>query len=139
VAPQAATAGTALLAAVQNEPLRETLQRIADDVRAKNHLPCLVLGIRKGDLTVVVASGGTFIGSGVSVEPSSKIHLGSNTKAMTAVLAARLVQEGKIDWTTKAAEVLPFLDPQSQLGGCDLLDLCSHTSGVDPHADAAGI
>jgi CubicO group peptidase (beta-lactamase class C family) len=34
-------------------------------------------------------------------------HLGSNTKAMTATLAAMLVEDGKLSWTSTLAEVFP--------------------------------
>ena len=36
-------------------------------------------------------------------------HIGSDAKAMTATLAARLVEQGKIRWDTSLAEGLPEL------------------------------
>ena len=40
---------------------------------------------------------------------NDRFHLGSDTKAMTALLAAMLVEEGKIRWNSTMLEVFPEL------------------------------
>lgn len=59
-------------------------------------------------------------------------HLGSETKAMTAALAGRLVERGLLSWDTKVEELFPELaegfDPV--LKEVTLLHLLSHRAGV---------
>ena len=49
-------------------------------------------------------------GSQVPIHPGDLWHMGSNTKAMTATLAARLVEQGDIAWDSAIGEVLSGLD-----------------------------
>ncbi|HRI12107.1 MAG TPA: serine hydrolase domain-containing protein [Verrucomicrobiota bacterium] len=53
-----------------------------------------VTGVRKWDLTE-------------KVTPADVWHHGSLTKSMTATLAALLVEQGKIQWTTKLVDLFP--------------------------------
>ena len=70
--------------------------------------------------------------SNIPVTLNDRFHLGSDTKAMTALLAAMLVEEGKLRWNTTIREVFPELaekmDPA--LRGVTLEQLLSHTSGI---------
>ena len=61
-----------------------------------------------------------------------RFHLGSDTKAMTALLAAMLVEEGKLRWDSTVAEVFPELAAGMTPGlkGVTLVQLLSHTSGI---------
>jgi CubicO group peptidase (beta-lactamase class C family) len=43
------------------------------------------------------------------------VHLGSCTKAMTATLAGRFIEEGKLRWNTTIAEVFPEWKGQMDL------------------------
>lgn len=67
-----------------------------------------------------------------AVQPGDLWHLGSNTKAMTATLAARLVEQGVIAWDTTLGETLAGLDVEihPDLAGVTLLELLSHRSGM---------
>lgn len=56
-------------------------------------------------------------------------HLGSNTKAMTAVLFARLVEQGHADWDLKLVEVLPG-DHDPAWADVTVLDLMQHRAGL---------
>jgi D-alanyl-D-alanine carboxypeptidase len=66
------------------------------------------------------------------IEPGDPFHLGSNTKSMTATLAAFFVHEKKIEWTTTVEEVLAprgvKVDPE--FGKATLRHLLSHRSGL---------
>lgn len=68
-------------------------------------------------------------------------HLGSDTKVMTATLAALLVEDGKLNWTTTVAEVFPDLadtfDPDFH--DVTLLELLSHAARVPNNVDYAAI
>jgi D-alanyl-D-alanine carboxypeptidase len=60
-------------------------------------------------------------------------HLGSNTKAMTALLAAMLVDEGKLRWDSTIGETLgAFQDIKPAYRALTLEKLLSHQSGIPP-------
>ncbi|MDE2238077.1 MAG: beta-lactamase family protein, partial [Elusimicrobia bacterium] len=61
-------------------------------------------------------------------------HLGSDTKAMTSALIARLVERKRLRWTTTLAEAFPGFAAAMNPGFRDasLLDLLSHRAGL-PH------
>jgi CubicO group peptidase (beta-lactamase class C family) len=62
------------------------------------------------------------------VEPGDVFHLGSNTKALTAMLAALAVENGAIGWDTPVREVLGA-------GEATLRELLTHASGLAPYTD----
>jgi CubicO group peptidase (beta-lactamase class C family) len=66
------------------------------------------------------------------VTVNDRFHLGSDTKAMTALLAAMLVEEGKLRWSSTVGEVFPELAGRMDAGlkNVTLAQLLSHTSGV---------
>ena len=59
---------------------------------------CGVVGVRKS-------------GTGIPASLNDQWHLGSDTKAMTATLVGRLVEQGRLKWSTTVAEVFPDLAP----------------------------
>lgn len=58
------------------------------------------------------------------------VHLGSDTKAMTATMIATMVEEGKLSWTTPLGEVVP--DPAMHEGfrAVTLDELLTHRAGL---------
>ena len=78
------------------------------------------------------------MGTRTSVSVDDRFHLGSDTKAMTALLAAMLVEEGRLRWDSTVGAVFPEtaerMDPG--LATVTLTELLSHTSGV-PSDDQA--
>jgi len=75
-------------------------------------------------------------GGAVAVTPDDLWHMGSNTKAMTATLAARLVEQGVIGWDSTIGDTLGALDLEihPDLAGADLVSLLSHRSGLVANA-----
>ncbi len=59
-------------------------------------------------------------------------HLGSNGKAMTATLIARLVEKGQLSWEAPLSALLPALAAEMQPGYRDvtLRDLLAHQAGL---------
>lgn len=57
-------------------------------------------------------------------------HLGSNGKAMTAALYARLVEQGRAKWGVTLAEVFPDLTIDPALKPVTIDDLLCHRSGI---------
>ena len=78
-------------------------------------------------------------GTETPVTPNDVWHLGSNTKAMTATLIARLVEEDKLKWDTTLADVFSGgsfkIDPDLQ--GVTVLHLLSHRSGLPANLNLA--
>lgn len=61
-------------------------------------------------------------------------HLGSNTKAMTAAVFARLVEQGRARWAMPLAEVFPGLSIDAGWRGATLDDFMSHSAGLNDDA-----
>lgn len=81
----------------------------------------------------IVAAGATGVrkhGDPAKVTVRDKFHIGSCTKSMTGTLAAMLVKDGKIKWSSTVAEVFPDLKIHEGYKGATLLQLCSNTGGV---------
>jgi CubicO group peptidase (beta-lactamase class C family) len=100
---------------------------------AKYGLPALAAAIVKdGKLFAAGAVGTRRAGAEVPVTINDRFHLGSDTKAMTALLAAMLAEEGKLRWDSTVGEVFPELakEMDAKLRGVTLVQLLSHTSGI---------
>jgi CubicO group peptidase (beta-lactamase class C family) len=67
--------------------------------------------------------------------------LGSNGKAMTATMVARLVERGVLSWDAPLSQTLPELatDMQAAYREVTLRDLLAHQSGMQPDRCAAGL
>lgn len=77
------------------------------------------VGLRKYDNTIPVTG-------------SDKWHLGSNGKSMTAVVIAKLVEEGKLKWESKLSEFYPELSESmtEEFRSVTVAQLTSHRSGL---------
>lgn len=66
--------------------------------------------------------------------PQDQIHLGSDTKAMTAILIAQLIEKGQLRYDTTMAEIFSDLGDQinSQMAKVTVEELLCHTAGL-PH------
>lgn len=75
-----------------------------------------------------------------AVAPTDQWHIGSDTKSMTATLAARLVEAGRLEWTSTVGQVLgprlPGIDPA--YAQANLLHLLSHRAGLSHDAPDPG-
>lgn len=102
-------------------------------VRERHGLPALAAGIvtREG-LVWATVTGVRRVGSEVAASLEDHWHLGSNTKAMTATLAGRLVDRGMLEWETSLEGVFPELaaamDPAFR--PVTLRQLLSHRAGL---------
>lgn len=61
-------------------------------------------------------------------------HLGSNTKAMTAAVFARLVEQGRARWETSVVEAFPGMSIDTGWDGATLDDFMTHTAGLQDEA-----
>lgn len=69
-------------------------------------------------------------GGTVAVTKQDLWHLGSNGKAMTAALYARLVEAGKTKWGATLGELFAGLKLDPAWAGVTIEELFSHTAGV---------
>lgn len=109
-----------------------------NQVRSQHHVPALgaalvtsqgliaqgVVGVRKS-------------GANVRATTADKWHLGSDTKAMTAVLVARLIEQGKLDWETTVGKIFPDLAPTfpQDFRDITMTQLLSHRAGLPGNPD----
>lgn len=74
-------------------------------------------------------------GSDEPVAIDDQFALGSNSKSFTATLAAVLVDDGLIDWSTTIGEVWPDEPIHDGFKDITLEQLLAHTSGLQPNLD----
>ncbi|WP_423415060.1 serine hydrolase domain-containing protein [Hyphomicrobium sp. B1] len=118
-----------------------SLNTLLDPIRTKHALPSLAAAVVKdGKLVAVGAVGVRVAGTTIPVTVDDRYHLGSDTKAMTATLAAMMVEEGKLSWNSTIGEVLgsdlPNLRPK--FDAITLKELLSHTSGIPTDNEEIG-
>ncbi len=69
-------------------------------------------------------------GTDVAVTLEDKWHLGSNTKAMTATLIGRLVDEGKLRWDSTLEEIFPEIENMHEsFKSVTVLQILTHRGG----------
>jgi len=126
--------------AAQTQPA--SADELLEPIRTTNKLPALAAAVVRGGETVAIgAVGFRKEGSPERVTADDKWHIGSCTKSMTAVLAAMLIEEGKLRWDTTLAEMFPELAPQMQDEwlGVTLEQLLTHHGGAPPELDEDGL
>jgi D-alanyl-D-alanine carboxypeptidase len=114
----------------------ETVSRVLEPIRQKAGVPAIAA-------VVVTSAGIQFVGvvgvrkSGTDIPATldDLWHLGSDTKAMTSTLVAKLVEQGKLKWDTTLAEVFPELAPKmhADFQKVTLVQLLSHYAGLPPN------
>lgn len=94
-------------------------------------VPALVAAaVLDGKIIAVGATGVRKHGDPAKVTVEDKFHIGSCTKSMTGTLAAMLVKDGKIKWSSTVMEIFPGLKIHPGYKDATLLQLCSNTGGV---------
>ncbi len=76
-------------------------------------------------------------GTNVPVTLDDMWHLGSDTKIMTSTLAAIMVEQGKLKWTSTVSDVFPELAASfhPDLRNVSLIQLLSHRAGLPANID----
>jgi CubicO group peptidase (beta-lactamase class C family) len=86
--------------------------------------------MHNGLMEEITISGVRKIDSPVLAQADDAFHLGSNSKAMTATLAAIFIENGKLDWTTPVGTLLPELDLNPQYKTMTFETLLVHRGGL---------
>ncbi len=118
-----------------------SLDSVLEPYLSRYGLPALAAAVvRDGQIIAAGAVGTRRVGAQIPVTLNDRFHLGSDTKAMTALVAATLVEDRKLRWDSTVGEVFPELAGSMDAGlrGVTLTQLLSHTSGVPPDNQAFG-
>lgn len=129
----AAAAAFAILCTFGTAAAQTSLDFILKPYLSRYDLPALAAAVVKDGKVIAAGAVGTRrAGKNIPVTLNDRFHIGSDTKAFTALLAAMLVEEGKLRWNATVAEVFGELadkmDPR--LKTVTLTQLLSHTSGI---------
>ena len=87
------------------------LQQVADFVeqmRKDYNVPGVVIGIvQNGKIVMSQGFGVRELGKPAKVDGDTRFMIASNTKALTTLMLAKLVDAGKLDWNARAEDVYP--------------------------------
>jgi len=108
----------------------------AEQRRQESGLPALAVAVIRSDGIETAVTGRRRLDADGPAETEDRFHLGSNAKAMTATLAAILVERGLIAWDTTAREVLSVERAHPDV---TLAALLTHAAGVRPLEEDAEI
>jgi CubicO group peptidase (beta-lactamase class C family) len=104
-------------------------------VREAHKVPALFGAVvADGKLVAVAAAGVRKAGESEPVTVNDLVHIGSDTKALTATLIAALVEKGKLRWDSTIGGVLPDLKGKihDNYLGVTVEQLLTHRAGVVP-------
>ncbi len=129
VAPSFAWAG---------DRLQPFLEQTLAAAREKDHLPAVAALIQiDGKLAAEAALGVRALGHSETVTINDRWHIGSDTKAFTATLIARLVERGAMHFDDTLAASFPAFaaDMDPAYRNVTVTQLLSHTAGLPPLTD----
>ena len=117
----------------QSGPTPEAVDAAVRATIARYHLPGIAVGvIQDGKVVFARGYGETIADSGDAVSNKTLFKIASNSKAMTASVLARLVQQGKLNWDDPVIKHLPAFamhDPWVT-AHMTVSDLLVHNSGL---------
>lgn len=105
-------------------------QNLIDEIRKDSGVPAAGLAVFFKGKEDSFVSGIRKAGSNHLVGRDEIWQMGSIGKAMTATLIARLIEKGKLKWTTTLAEALPGFDMKQGYKSVTLAQLLRHRGGV---------
>ena len=120
------------------EGLQPFLEQTLAAAREKDHLPAVAALVQiEGKLAAESALGVRALGHSEPVTTSDRWHIGSDTKAFTATLIARLVEQGIMRFDDTLADSFPaFAEAMNPAyRNVTVTQLLSHTAGLPPLMD----
>ena len=109
------------------------LPELLEWARASQNAPALaVIVVRRGQIAEFGAVGRRAANNSIQVTTADRWQIGSMTKAMTATLAAILVEDGLISWDSTPLDVWPELASSIHPGfrNATLRQFLSHSAGM---------
>eukprot|EP00007_Cunea_sp_BSH-02190019_P009611 CAMPEP_0174240486 /NCGR_PEP_ID=MMETSP0417-20130205/19055_1 /TAXON_ID=242541 /ORGANISM="Mayorella sp, Strain BSH-02190019" /LENGTH=418 /DNA_ID=CAMNT_0015319583 /DNA_START=100 /DNA_END=1354 /DNA_ORIENTATION=+ len=116
---------------------------LLEPIRARYDLPSfaaaiVTIGERADVCTRICAVGYRQRGAAKpAVTVNDRWHIGSNTKAMTATVAARLVERGLLSWDTRVSACFPKFACHAAASSITLRQLLTHQSGLAANLSVA--
>ncbi|HET9863069.1 MAG TPA: serine hydrolase domain-containing protein [Steroidobacteraceae bacterium] len=113
--------------------LQAFVDQTLTDVRARTDVPAAAVMVQiNGKLEAQAAQGVRAVGRPESVTLEDEWHIGSDTKAMTATLIARLVEQGYLRYEDTMARIFPGIAARMNpaLHNVTVAQLLSHTAGL---------
>ena len=106
------------------------LEQELESIRSRHDLPGLAAAVVRGGRVVSSAVAGVRrMSTGDRLRIGDRFHIASCTKSMTATLAAILVEEGRLEWTSRLTDVLPELrGARREYQGATLEQLLAHAA-----------
>jgi len=116
------------------EPIDEpdTLPEILAFYRKEAKMPGIIGAIINNENVEVYSEGLRKIDNTIIISDSDKFHIGSNLKAISAMMIAKLVEEGQLNWQTKIIDVFPEFSGQipSEFESITIHKLLTHRAGI---------
>ncbi|MHC1732608.1 MAG: serine hydrolase [Bacteroidales bacterium] len=123
-----------LAATASGQPLSEKkIDRLTERVMKEFNVPGIAVAVVKDDLVVHVKGYGVrSISTGEKTDEHTLFAIASNTKAFTAAALGILIDEGKLRWDTKVADIIPEFRLYNSFVTEDFMikDLLTHRSGM---------
>jgi CubicO group peptidase (beta-lactamase class C family) len=118
-----------------------SLQEDVTKVQLNNQIPGVVFLAMVDGQPKVAAAGTLAVDSTAKLIPADPIALGSNGKAITASLIARLVEQDKLHWNDKLMDLMPSFEESMDLSyqTLTLEQLLRHQSGLAPLTEIAEV
>ena len=113
--------------------LQAFVDKTLADVRARTDVPAVAVLVQiNGRIEAQAAQGVRAVGRSEAVTLDDRWHLGSDTKAMTATLIARLVEQGYLRYEDTMARIFPGIAARMNpaLHDVTVAQLLSHTAGL---------
>jgi len=120
---------------------KQSLQLIdkqIDSVKTLYEIPAIAYGVIRDDTVILrKAIGFRDIELKNKVQLNDLFHIGSNTKAFTSFIAAKIVEENLITWDTRFFDLYPELKSESNSNyeNISLRELLSHRARLIPFKD----
>jgi CubicO group peptidase (beta-lactamase class C family) len=97
--------------------------------------------VRNGELVALGAAGVRTRGKPEKIVVADRVHIGSDTKAMTAMLCGILVDDGKMKWSQTLGQTFPELKKSMhrQYQGVTLEQLLTNRSGAPGELEKDGL
>ena len=110
---------------------KEALRQKAEEIVGKHSLPGMGLGVVSSN-EVLFSEGFGYAEIETKNPHTEKTiqRIGSITKTMTALVAMRLVEEGKLDMESNVADLMPTIKFNTQFSPIKVKHLFTHTSGI---------
>jgi CubicO group peptidase (beta-lactamase class C family) len=120
-------------------PAPESAAALASQVLKDRSIPAVgVVLIRHGRIADEAVAGVRARDNPVPVRRSDLWHIGSDEKAMTATMIARLVERGSLSWNAPLSKLIPELatSMRADYRNVNLIELLAHRAGLQDLIDS---